>query len=276
MADREFVLSVEEVAFAMSAAGSEDVAGGFLLALLGEREQAEVDGRLYAAAHSLMARGLLQVNMQTGEKHLEPSLAEIVGGMARNNLSLRCSRTTQAGEDVSTFFIASPGIIQHTLRDEVVSRLILLPDLAALSERCAIFFDLQANGDSESMESEGILSAALLDEITGAGDDVRLETVMAMLEAAGFPAVTAGLLATDLLTAKYRGSVLRIAQTDGRANVEQGILLLKGAERLWLMVLLADDPGSLSVMRGNAPRFVSLLATLLRQDEKQTGETQDA
>ena len=123
-----FNLSIEEVAFALGHVGGADTAAGFLSTLIGQRPSDELTGRLTAAGHSLLARGLLLPAPSSAGATLIPELRQAMESMVRGDNVLRVTVTTTEREQVVTFFLMDSGAVRHELKQGVVSELVLLPD----------------------------------------------------------------------------------------------------------------------------------------------------
>jgi hypothetical protein len=228
-------LSIEEVAFAISSMGYPDIAGGFLLSLMGPKEQAEMDGRLYAAAHSLMARGLLTVDVERGEQRLDPSFRECVGALVENDLTLRCSSATNVKERVVSYFLQADRIVSHEVRDDVVSCISVLPGKDALVRHCQ-----EVLGVPQGPATTGVpvvwtpIEGSLVEMISNVLAAEGTEDVASQLVCCGMSPEDAWCLANDASRPERHGALTPIRLIEGQPVANASLLLLMGVERFWL------------------------------------------
>jgi hypothetical protein len=265
-------LSVEEVAYAMGLVGEPAAARGFLVSLLGDLEEPEMEGHLYAASHSLMARGLLHLNVAERTQRLDESLASMVDTVLHYDFSVQCSRSAGPAETTPplVLFFAGRRIVGQTLDAGVISSLEEISDEAEAAARCGAFYDAPDLGN-ESPELLGAIPVAVLDRAAEIPAP-QLEELHNWLIEAGLPGEIAAGLAEDLRAQEYRGSIIRIDRTDrtdgreadaGGALSSTGLLLLRSARRLWVMELVSGDPLRLSVYRGGRGLLNASLLRLL-------------
>jgi hypothetical protein len=280
-------LSVEEVAYAMGLVGEPAAARGFLVSLLGDLEEPEMEGHLYAASHSLMARGLLHLNVAERTQRLDESLASMVDTVLHYDFSVQCSRSAGPAETTPplVLFFAGRRIVGQTLDAGVISSLEEISDEAEAAARCGAFYGAPDLGN-ESPELLGAIPVAVLDRAAEIPAP-QLEELHNWLIEAGLPGEIAAGLAEDLRAQEYRGSIIRIDRTDrtdrtdgidgidgidgtdgreadaGGALSSAGLLLLRSARRLWVMELVSGDPLRLSVYRGGRGLLNASLLRLL-------------
>jgi len=229
-------LSIEEVAFALSLSGHPDVAGGYLLSLMGPREQAEIDGRLYAAAHSLMARGLLVVDVGSGEQRLDPTLRACAVAMAEGEWSLRCSVAAGGSERVLTWFWQDGEIVSHEVRDDVVSHISVVCDAHDLVRRCCDFLGVPLGpAMSDQAPAWTAVDGALVEALAGVPAPEDVDDIVSRLVQRGMSERDARNLAEDAVRPKAHGSLTRIQTADGEPIADGSLLLLLGPERYWVL-----------------------------------------
>lgn len=254
-------LGVEELAVALGVAGGEDVAAGLLMAILGPRSPEEMDGRMLAAGHSLVARGLLV--LRGDEKRLDEGLSSALLPLVQQRFSLRCSRAEAEGEDLATYFVGPSEVSEHRLRQAVVSELTLLPGAEEATARSAAFFGLKAARRSALAEPVATLAAATLQQARVQAVDEGRAAAAASLLAGGVPEAIAQQVAQDLATPRFHGSVLRVEQGQEGPASDRGFLLLQGAERPWLCDMLPGEPLQLALYRGDGATYAALFTPLL-------------
>lgn len=264
MAAQGVRLSVEELAFAMGVLGGGEMASGILQAVLGQREKAEMDGRLYAAGHSLMARGLLTVDVASQSKELDGRLSSMVEVMLASDFTLRCSRSARGEEQVLNLFFRRGQIVSERVIQDVVCEIEPLASADEAAEQVRRFFGLPAGGRAAGTQgSAGTIAADLLDQIRQTTPGASAEEVAQRLQEAGLAAQPARLVAEDLLAPDYRGAVLRVDNVGGRAVSERGFLILKGQARFWLLAIRPQEPPVLEVLAGSGSRYRAAFRGLL-------------
>ena len=257
-------LSIEEVAFAMGHIGGAEVASGFLLALLGEISEQEANGRLYSASHSLIARGYLDVDLESSESKLDETLAVAIGTLVGNDFSIRCSRMVSGDEQVLNFFVHGDEIVEHVLEKEVVSCLQRMSGVASVVDHCLTFFGVPAGSEAEPLsEPLGTIEASLVEETKDAVEGGSKDEIAARLSNAGLEATVADELAEDLMTQEYRGAILRVESQDLEAESGKGFLLLKSPERFWSFEIVPEEVPLARVRRGTPAQLGSLIKGFL-------------
>jgi len=263
MRQTRFRLSIEELAFAMGILGGANVASGFLIATLGEKSQPELEGRLYAAGHSLMARGCLELEGET--KQLDKTLSDMVSLLLENKFSIRCSRSAGGVEQTLNYFFRDKIIIEHRSFQEVVCQLGIISGTQALLELSKRFYSLpQKAPTGNQIEAAGIVPASLLERARVGISDVPQNQINLLFQEAGISVDHAKNLADDLYNPEYRGSVIRIEKENGQFVSNQGFLLLKGMQRFWILEILSQDPTMARVFPGTDQRYNELFRALLK------------
>ncbi len=230
MTQNSFRLSVEELALAFSQIGNPNLGQELLGAQLAIQDPAEIRARLLSAGHSLLARGWLGIDSQ-GHFYLDDALARIARVLAHADFSLRFSRAARGIEFELTLHFGERGIFAHQLEQGVVHVITELADPAEATATGLRFFELT---DAMAFTIPPVeIANAMLEQLKDMDDAAGIAERLAN---AGVPTAVAALLAPDLARASYRGSILRIEYTAANAPVsERGVLVLRGAERLWLM-----------------------------------------
>lgn len=256
-------LGIEELAYAMGVLGGTDTAIGFLLALLGERPRLETEGRLLAASHALVARGLLDFDAQTGDKWLAEDLRLLVEPMLHNDFSLRCSWAKEGREDVLTLYAAAAEVLMHRLHRAVVSHLQRLSDWDVARQQLSMFLDLPRSGEEESFEPLATFSADLIDTLRKEAPNRSRQEIAAQLQTQGVPDGAATKLAADLQQHEYRGSIIKITGQNDHVVANQGFLILKTEKRSWFLVIHPDDEPMLTLYPGSPTLFERLFTSLV-------------
>lgn len=254
-------LSIEELAYAMGVLGGTDAATGYLLGVLGQRPRLEVEGRLLAAAHGLVARGYLDFDAATGTSWLTDQLAEMIKPVVRNDYTLRLSRTSHGREEIATMYVSDEGLVLHQLHQGVVSRLLRVPDLAGAQEQCLLFFGL-SNGAVATAQSLAKIPADLVDALRRNDQAQSVEEAVAELASHGLKSDHAAKLAEDLRNDDNRSSIVRLETQGDEVVSQRGMLILKGVQRNWLFNILPAESGALEVFSGSPVVFGKLFAAL--------------
>jgi hypothetical protein len=247
MADTSFRLAVDEVAMALTQVGEADLARDLLLAgaggtLTGDTAQ----GRLLAAGHSLMARGLLEVDAD-GSVRLDETLARVLRPLAKADFSIRVSCSYGSGELARSYHFAGPCVISQEVDRDIIYTLAEFLSRDAALASCVEFFDTE---DTAPFAADPVtLPMEVLDEIQETADP---EAVHARLATAGMPESVRAMFVPDFQGVVFRGGILRVdfGSGDGPAS-NRGALILRGPQRLWVMRILPEgDTARLLVMAG--------------------------
>jgi hypothetical protein len=225
----ELRLGIEDLAFALSAVDESKAAHDLMLAQLGSMSSSEARARLMAAGHSLMARELL--TMDDGSKvQLQQPLAEVARVLTHADFMIRYSRAYRDAEFVFSFYFTGGAILAHTIEKGVVHHIYTVDDFQNIVREAFEFFELDDTASFPSPEIE--VPYEVFRYIKGSEVPSH---ILEELAAADVPQETRELLAEDLLVTRFRGSILRVEglRRDDPAS-DEGILVLRGAERLWL------------------------------------------
>ena len=131
---RDFVLSVEEIVFLMGYVGGVEAAAGYLTAILGQLPAEELMGRITAASHSLLSRGLLTVDT-ANTITLNPVLDQCIHAIVNGEDTIRYSTMAAGVEKTVTFFLSGTSPVRHELEQDVVSHVQLLKSNEELVEQ---------------------------------------------------------------------------------------------------------------------------------------------
>lgn len=253
-------LSIEELAVALGLVGGAALTQDVLRAAIGERPDAELEGRLIAAGHSLLARGSLQLDEES--RALDPTLLRLVAPLIRNTFSLRCGRSGGTGEQVVQYFRGEERLVRLDVQHVVACRLEEVADYRALRNQLLAFFE-QPLDDEEGPTAEPLttIPAELL-EMAKTNSRQHRDGTVALFAQAGLATPIARDLAVDFAAPASRGSVVRIESHGGRFVSNCGVLTLQGAQRWWLFEILLNNPTLLNVHLGTSSQFDGLLRAL--------------
>jgi len=259
MANDDFLLSVEEVALAMSIVGQPEMAHNLMAAQLGEMQQEEARARLLAAGHSLMARRWLTMDAQ-GTMHLAEPLGRVARVLSRADFSVRYSRSHRNADFSLSFHFGEGGIFAHRIEQGVVHHITEVQDTDAVIRGGLTFFEMAQVRPFTCPSAE--IPYSLLDEIK---DEEDTSSILRRLEETGVPEETRTLLAEDLRGVQYRGSILRVEYgEDNLPRSDHGLLVLRGPERLWLLrPLIWEGDLSVALLPGTEEAFRQEVAALL-------------
>lgn len=267
----KFQLSIEELAYAMGLLGEPGVARGFMITMLGEQDAREMEGHLFAATHSLMARGYLELDFKAGAQHLDKTLAEVVKVLMQHEFSLRCSRMVGEDEYLVNYFFRGEDIVEHTLLHGVVSCLETIRDVQGVVDRCNSFFAPPAATTATTVaEVLGTIPVSVIDQASEAIRQSPKEYIVPWFVEAGMADAVASDLIDDLHGREYRGSILKIVKKDNEMSASDGYLLLKGPSRFWIMEIIPQEPPLVKVSQGARSQLEALLRRLVGQGQKAT------
>lgn len=246
-------VSAEELALALGEAGH--AATG--RALLGDLGQSELEAALRSAAHSLMARGLAALNT-ADVVTVGPPLVALAGTLMRAHFSIRFSRFDEWGERHCTYHFCGDIIVgQHVSHGVIHS----LSELGSAAECVAGGADLLEAAGTQAFAS---LSCVLPDDLLNAFAGGEPTITAGQLHSWGAPDILCGPLAEDFAAPQLHGSVLRVEYPSPGPVAERGLLVLRGAERLWLMrPFLRHGASFVTVLAGTEQLFRQEVEALL-------------
>lgn len=254
----EFLLSVEELALAVSALGQPQMAHDVMLAQLGSMSSDEAHARLKTAGHSLLARGWLTMDTEA-QLHLEPELERVVSALIRPDFSLRYSRSQSQGEWLSAFHFAKGMLIAHRVEQGLLHHLVEINDAASAIQQGIEFFEIAPSSDFQIPESH--LPGKFLITLKDADAPLAAQ----QLQTQPLPAVVRQGLLDALQACRYRGSALRVEYDAAHvAHSERGLLLLGGPQRVWLFRFTGPDESSpVDILPGTPEVFAREIQALL-------------
>lgn len=236
-------LSVEEVAAILSTVSQPEMAHDLMMAQLGDMSREEAHARLLAASHSLLARGYLNVN-ESGELSLSADMSRVAGILTHPDFSIRYTRSHQPFELTLAFHFSGSEIYAHSLENGILHHLTLVERQESVTERGLTFFALDEIDPFTCPKVE--MPYAIIEQIK---DEDSLSVILKTLEGTQVPQETRTPFAEDVHQVQYRGSILRVEYEDSKPQSDEGLLVLRGTDRLWLLRLF--------VRNGN--RYVTLL-----------------
>lgn len=257
--ENDFLLSVEELALAMSLVGRPESGHNLMAAQLGAMKQEEARIRLLTAGHSLMARGWLAMDAQ-GTMHLADSVARVARVLSRADFSIRYGRAHQNAEFSLAFHFGEGGIFAHRIEQGVVHHIAEVYDRDTVIQGGMDFLEVS---QAHPFTCPSVtLPYNLLAEVK---DERDVSSILQRLRAATVPQETGVLLAEDLYNARYRGSVLRVEYDENNVpRSDRGLLILRGPERLWLLLPIpGKGEPSVTVQPGTEESFRQQVVALL-------------
>lgn len=252
-----FALSIEEVAFAMGYLGGVETAAGFLTAITGKLPTDELTGRITAASHSLLARGLLILDSISARASLDPVLSQTIEPMLKGENSLRMSTTSNDIENTTTFFLDGVTPVRHRLIQEVVSQITLLDAIEAVATEIAETVCHAVPDEPIDSVSIGTVQVDALRQVRLKTATVPASELIALLQN-HLPKTAVARMVSDMSDAKAMwGTVLRLeAGNDGAVEANKGFFTVVVSDHGWLFDM-THDPAQADVF--------SLSATSVRQ-----------
>lgn len=258
---KTYRLSVDEIAMALSQMDEADLARSLLAAsAAGELTAEQASGRLLAAGHSLIARSMLDVDLN-GLVHLSPELETVVRPLAHADFAVRLSRSDGGPESVRSFLFAGEEVIEHDVESDIVYELTRHASLETVLSASVGFLSAE---EAMPFEADGVtISGAVLDDMQ---ETASAETMHEMLAAEGMPEATRALFVPDFQNVVSRGSILKVTfDNPPELASDVGTLVLRGPRRLWLlrmmpgddMVHLAVTPGTAETLRAELVRLIN-------------------
>jgi len=257
---RTLQLSVEEVAFTLAQAGRPDLARGVLRGYTDADLSAEnVVQRMLAASHSLLARQLLRVDEQA-RPVLGGDLEWMSQVFAATPFSLRYTMASSETAATLNYHAVNGSFVEHAIQQGVVHILHEHEVLEAAIKGGLDFFGIA--GYQSPFAGEFELPQAFLDQVQQEGDQGLGHN---LLNTAIVDESFRRAFAEDFAQPAYRGSVLRIEYGAGGEPVsDHGLLLLRGAERLWfLKPFRRDEESMVTLLPASAATFRREVAALM-------------
>jgi hypothetical protein len=252
-------LSIEEMAFILSAVDQPEMAHDLMVAQLGDMEQEEAQARLFAAGHSLVARGWLTVN-ESGETKLSEQLSYLGHILVHTDFSIRYTRSYQPVELTLAFHFYEDDIFAHAIEQGVTHHINQMPDKKEVIEEGIAFFALDQVKPFNCPQAD--VPYDLLEQIK---DEENFSSILKSLENFDIPEEARTLLAEDLHEVQYRGSILRVEyKENNKPESDEGLLVLRGPERLWLLrPFIRDDEHYITLIPGTEETFRREVTALL-------------
>ena len=229
-------LGIEELAMVLNLAGSPEAAKQLLIQNFGEMNEDEERGRLLAASHSLMAKGLVKVNNDL--TILDKKYAEFVQSIFANEFYIRFSKNLPEAEEILIHYFQDERIISHQVTSGVVHELNPVTDFDKVVRSGIEFFELDSTEDFDSFEVD--VAYSLLETIK-AEAVTQPDKIVSEIDSIGVPEPTCHLLAEDLIQPAYYGSVMRLEIVEEELRSDRGFLILRGKKRCWLFRILSSE-----------------------------------
>lgn len=256
-------LSVEEVAFIAGYLGETAAAAGYLTGVVGSQSAENFNGRITAAGHSLIARGLMQLGTSPGEVIVDDAARDLIQVVVSTNRSLRCEKLGGGENDVLTIFLNPERQVLHRIRSEVVAEICDVLGFDNITEQVAQFVGTSEAGNLTPL---GTIDLAELEELRDRIVSLDRASVYALL-ATRIDTTAADELATVLKGDSVTWGSIMILDTADQAGTTQvvaneGILYASFAGQLWFFAIGSGD-NQTKIYQGGKAVLGSLLQTLL-------------
>ena len=232
-AQLDIKLSIEETALAMTMAGYPDAAKGLLFTTFGEIPVAEEQGRMLAAGHSLMARGLVAIH--DGQARIQESFRPLIEALTTPDFVVQYSLTTSSAEQTLGYFFKGGNIARQSVEEGVVYRLTTGEGTEQVITGGLTFFSISEKHSVS--HPQAMLSVAILDRASKESHE-SAGALFDLLSGAGIPNQLARPLAEDFQKATSRGAVLLIKRQGSDLRSDHGFLLMQSQDRTWLFPLV--------------------------------------
>ena len=267
MSLNSFQISHEELSVAMTLLGKSDEARGYLQSSSSLKSPEDLESRLIAASHSLIARDLIEVSNDSGAI-LNARLKKLVQALLDNRFFIRCSKTVPGGQVFQNYFVNQEGVVLHKHANIVVSCLEEIPDVGTAAKYSYQFLGFPQNAFVSDAPS-GSINTALLQNLNGMAVTSSKESIASQLENEGLLPEVAQRLADDFKSSEFKGSVLKaITNSDGQPVSKQGFLFLKAPERFWLFEFVSEEPPLSRVFEGSFQQYNRLFQSLFDSPNK--------
>lgn len=263
MTGKNFVvrLGIEEVALAMSILGHPDVAKALFITTFGDLSPDDEEGRLLAAGHSLMARGLLSV--ANGESKLDADFAKFMDILIGPTSILQFSLRSGEDEEALTYFFKGAARVEQRVDQGVVYNFRSIQNTSEIFESTRQLFGVtQAVTEPTEIHPEVKVPMSLLDKAR----DPSINTPGAltrMFEQANVPSTLSRMLAQDFLATRGRGTAMLVENRQGQLVSDHGFLVMKSAERTWLFPLFEQGEAYARVLLATHESFTQQTQLLI-------------
>jgi hypothetical protein len=251
MQETQFYVSIEELAMIMNVAGYPDKAYHLMVSQLGDMSKEEARIRLMTAGHSLLARKYLSIDTNGNTTLMDP-VARIAWILSGADLSIRYSRSYRNADFALAFHFGEDQIYAHRVEQGVVHHIAKVDSKDSVIQGGVDFFGFAEIQSFTCPPAK--ISQQLLEEVK---DDPSPVVIERRLASAGVPDETRSLLVEDLSHTQYRGSIMQVQYgEDNVPQADEGLLVLSGPERLWLLrPLFQNDERYVTLLPGTEEVF---------------------
>jgi hypothetical protein len=223
-----YFLTSEEIGFAIGAGGDLSLAAGYLNSAYGQLDPKELAGRLAAASHSLMTRGLYRLNADASEGEIDPALADCLLAFSKSARSIRCveSRADSSEDRIVSMLLSNDNksAVEYEAVMGVAARLTHHHTIDAYVERMLHF--VAPIGEHATAKSAGRIPGDALRkarQFANDGEDGRAE-LCALLDKS-LPHKIAETIATDLIACTRWGNMMHLVNdsTNESATSNRGM-----------------------------------------------------
>lgn len=268
-------LSIEEMAYAMGFLGGAETAAGFLQTLTGQLSNSNLDGRITAASHSLLARGYLQFDLDNGAKALQAELSQAITTMLTHRYFFRCDKTNPRNAKVEipqvSYFLGDACVVKHEVELGVVSRLVLYPNINDLVPLLMVFIGEAWNdkafvGRDEKLTPTGKLQDTLFQQLRNFAKTLMRDSGdLALQLQAQLPFASANQLVNDINSETVQwGSIFRLEMHPDQLGINRGIVFARHPARTWLFEINANTQGQWLVYNASSEIMAAVLAQFVK------------
>ena len=236
--NESILLSLDELSMAVVLAGEPVVAGGMMMASLGNIDKCEMRGRLAAAGDSLLAKGLVKQSGDGKEITLTDGLADIAVVFTRPEFSLRLDSVRGDEMAITTYQFGQGKIVEHKSEGFLVHSLRRVQGSEEMVNGCMSFFGF--GGFQGFTVPENDIPYSVLDEawVLVDKDPAALD---GYFQESGMESHVSAILANDFRESVSRGGIGRVDYGDESVIMDRGFLFLEGPERIWIFQIFAKE-----------------------------------
>lgn len=234
----EYSLGLEELALVFGLINRKDLGQQVIAAAYDDLSPQQVEERLTAASHSLLARGLTSISDQ-GIINMDSQLELAVFPLTTFDYLIQLSLVLESGRaDVTIHIQQGKKFTAHLVKAGVV-HILTHGVVASLGKYVLDVFDEIGTGSQEKSPGKQLpVSLAVLGEVQSKGND--MDEMVPLLTAADWAEQAARDFCADLVDQKLRGTLLRLdSRQDAdwekvKSSPNRSLLFLRGAHRSWL------------------------------------------
>jgi len=237
-----YQLSIEEVGFIMGYLGEREAAAGYLIGLIGQQNNDNLTGRIVAASHSLVVRGILKVGTVPTDTALDPTVANLIRGIISAPGSIRCEKRKENRDELITVFLGEHQRIAHYISSEVIVNLEDVTTIEVMQQLITNFVSAPAQSNEKLLGKIPLVTLEAIRNQLEESDSIEVTHILSQ----HLPESIAQKMAYDLKSNNVMwGSVIHLETSDTNSatplEANSGFLYAQTSDQLWLFDIDSKD-----------------------------------